>query len=186
MHRTVLTSLVMLPVLAHAQAKTSTEPQPSHSAAVLLAELDRPAAPSVPAASLSAVALASHAAIRESVQTRMVDDLMASTVLHPGAMEFALKGSAPTEFSAPKLTRAVEIEVSSQDLAEQPALSSVVVRAIVDENGVPRNVAVTRSAGAVIDRQAVAAVTQYRFKPATLDNKATWATVSITIQIQKP
>ena len=186
MRRTMLIALVLLPVLAHAQAKTSTKPQPSTSAAILLAVLDRPSAPAVPTASLSAVALASHAAIRESVRTRMVDDLMASAMLHPGAIEFALKGSVPTEFSAPKLTRAVEVEVSNQDLAEQPAVSSVVVRAIVDENGIPRNVAVTQSAGSVIDHKAVAAVTQYRFKPATLDNKATWATVSITIQIQKP
>jgi len=96
MRQTVLASLVLLPVLAHAQAKTSIERQPSNSSAVLLAELDRPAAPAAPVASLSAVALASHTAIRESVQTRMVDDLMASAIRHPGALEFALKGSAPT------------------------------------------------------------------------------------------
>ena len=184
MRRTILASFVLLPVVAHAQAKTSTEP--SLPSAVLMAELDRPVAPSAPTASLSAVALASHPPIRESVQTRLVDDLMASSMRHPGVLEFALKGSAPTEFSAPKLTRAVEVEVSNQDLAERPAVSSVVVRAIVDENGVPRNVAVTQSAGSVIDHKAAAAVAQYRFKPATLDNKATWATVSITIKIQKP
>ena len=34
--------------------------------------------------------------------------------------------------------------------------------------------------------QAIQAVSQYRFKPATLDNKATWSTVSITIKIEKP
>jgi hypothetical protein len=33
--------------------------------------------------------------------------------------------------------------------------------------------------------KAIAAVSQYRFKPATLDNKPTWASVSITIKIQK-
>lgn len=186
MRRMIASSLVLLPVLAHAQARTSTEPQPSKSSAMLLAEVEAPAAPTAPAASFSAVALASHAAIRESIQTKMVDNMLASAMIHPGTMEFALKGSLPTESTAPRLTRAVEVELSDQDLAEQPTVSSVVIRAIVDENGIPRNVAVTRSAGALLDRKAVVAVNQYRFKPATLDNKPTWATVSITIKIQKP
>jgi outer membrane biosynthesis protein TonB len=56
----------------------------------------------------------------------------------------------------------------------------------VDVNGIPRNVAVTQSAGSLIDEKAIAAVNQYRFQPATLDNKPTWATVSISIKIQKP
>jgi TonB family protein len=94
-------------------------------------------------------------------------------------------GSEPAETSAPKLTRTVELSLSPQELAEQPAQTKVVVHAIVDVNGVPRNVAVTQSGGHVIDRRAVEAVNQYRFTPATVDNKATWSTVSIAIQIQK-
>ena len=39
MRRMILTSLVLLPVMAHAQAATSTEPQPSTSSASLHAEL---------------------------------------------------------------------------------------------------------------------------------------------------
>src|SRR5579872_255134 len=124
MRRMILTSLVLLPVLAQAQASTSTESQPSKSSAVLLAAVEAPAGPSAPTASFSAVALASHAAIRESIQTKMVDDLMASAMLKPGTLEFALKGSVPTESSAPRLTRAVEVELSNQDLVEQPAVSN--------------------------------------------------------------
>jgi TonB family protein len=116
----------------------------------------------------------------------MADNLMASAMLKPGTIEFALKGSVPTESSAPRLTRAVEVEISNQDLAKQPTVSNVVIRAIVDVNGIPRNVAITQSAGSLIDEKAIAAVNQYRFQPATLDNKPTWATVSISIKIQKP
>jgi len=53
-------------------------------------------------------------------------------------------------------------------------------------NGVPRNVAVSQSGGSVIDRRAVEAVSQYRFAPATVDNKPTWSTVSVSIKIEKP
>jgi hypothetical protein len=182
----ILASLVLFPVLAQAQASTSTGSQPSKSSALLLAAVEAPAAPAASTASFSAVALASHAAVRESLQPKMADNLMASAMLKPGALEFALKGSVPTESSAPRLTRAVEVEISNQDLAKQPAVSNVVIRAIVDVNGIPRNVAVTQSAGSLIDEKAIAAVNQYRFQPATLDNKPTWATVSISIKIQKP
>lgn len=186
MRRVIMATFVLLPVLAHAQTSTSTEPQPSKSSAVFLAEVEAPAAPVIPSSSFSAVALASHAAIRESIRTKTVENLLAAAMIHPGTMEFALKGSMPTESSAPRLTRAVEVDLSNQDLAEGPTVSNIVLRAIVDENGIPRNVAVTQSAGKLIDRKAVAAVNQYRFQPATLDNKPTWATVSITIKIQKP
>jgi TonB family protein len=187
----ILTSLVLLPVMAHAQAATSTEPQPSTSSAMLQAELTRPAlAAALPKAAapaaLPAISTANHAAIREFVQTKMTDNFVDAALIKGGTVEYALRGNAPTESSAPKVTRAVEMDLSAQELAEQPAVSSVVVHAIVDENGIPRNVVVSRSGGSVIDRKAVAAVSQYRFKPATLDNKPTWASVEITIKVQKP
>ena len=103
-----------------------------------------------------------------------------------GTIEYVMMSSVPAESSAPKVTRAVEVSLSPEELADQPAVNNVVIHAIVDVNGVPRNVAVTRSGGSVIDRRVIAAVSQYRFQPATVDNKATWATVSISIKIQKP
>jgi hypothetical protein len=193
MRRMILTTLVLVPVMAHAQAATSTEPQPSTSSA-MVAELAQPvelamnaaAKAAAPAASIAAMNTSAHAVVREAVQTRMAENFMDAALLKGGTLEYAMMGSVPTQSSAPKVTRAVELELSTQELAEQPAVSQVVLHAIVDVNGVPRNVAVSQSAGPVIDRRAIEAVNQYRFKPAMLDNKATWSTVSITIKIQKP
>jgi TonB family protein len=193
MRRMILTTLVLVPVMAHAQATTSTEPQPSTSSA-MVAELAQPtelamnaaAKAAAPAASIAAMNTSTHAVVREVVQTRMAESFMDAALLKGGTLEYAMMGSVPTQSSAPKVTRAVELELSTQELAEQPAVSQVVLHAIVDVNGVPRNVAVSQSAGPVIDRKAIEAVNQYRFKPAMLDNKATWSTVSITIKIQKP
>jgi TonB family protein len=193
MRRMILTSLVLVPVMAHAQAVTSTEPQPSTSSA-MVAELAQPAElamnasakAAAPAASIAAMNTSAHAVVREVVQTRMAENFMDAALLKGGTLEYAMMGSVPTQSSAPMVTRAVEVELSTQELAEQPAVSQVVLHAIVDVNGVPRNVAVSQSAGSVIDRKAIEAVNQYRFKPAMLDNKATWSTVSITIKIQKP
>jgi TonB family protein len=173
----ILTSLVLLPVMAHAQAATSTEPQPSTSSA-MVAELTKPAA--IPAVGKT------NPAFREFVKTQAVYDFTDAALMKGGTVEYAMNSGAPTEFAGPTVTKAVELGLSTQEMAEQPAVSSVVVHAIVDVNGVPRNVAVAHSGGSVIDRKAIEAVSQYRFKPATLDNKPTWATVSITIKIEKP
>jgi TonB family protein len=181
----ILTSLVLLPVMAHAAANTSTEPQPSSSSAMLDAEITR-SAPAAPAASIPSATMASHALIQEFVQTRMTENLADVALVKAGTLEYAMMGSVPTESSAPKVTRAVEVNLSPEELANQPAVSNVVLHAIVDEHGVPHNVGVTQSGGATMDRRAVEAVSQYRFLPATYDNKPTWASVSITIKIEKP
>jgi TonB family protein len=181
----ILTSLVLLPVMAHAAANTSTEPQPSSSSAMLDAEVARSAS-AAPAASIRSVTMASPASIHEFVETRMTENFADAALAKAGALEYAMMGSVPAESSVPKVTRAVEVNLSPEELAGQPAVSQVVLHAIVDEHGVPHNVGVTQSGGAVIDRRAIEAVNQYRFLPATYDNKPTWASVSITIKIQKP
>ncbi len=197
MRRMILTSLALIPMVAHAASTTSTEPKPSTSSA-MVAELTQPTAPTglamaaaaakaaAPAASIAALGTSNHATIRESVQTKMVDNFVDAALRLGGTQEYAMMGSVPTHSSSPQVTRAVELDLSVQDMEEQPTVSSVVLRAIVDENGIPRNVEVAQSAGSIVDRKAIAAVSQYRFKPATIDNKPTWASVSITIKIQKP
>jgi hypothetical protein len=198
MRRMILTSLVLFPVMAHAAANTSIEPQPSTSSATLeagqthpagLAELAMDAASTkaaAPVSSIAAISTSNHAAIREFVQTRATENLADAAAMKGGTLEYAMMGSLPTESSAAKVTRAVEIDLTPQELAEQPAVSHVVVHAIVDVNGIPRNVAVSQSGGSVIDRKAVEAVSQYRFAPATVGNKPTWSSVSIAIKIEKP
>jgi TonB family protein len=193
MRRMILTTLVLLPVAAYAQSRTSIETQPSPSSAAVVAELNQPAELDVKAAGtkaalpLGSIATMSsdHAAFHEFVQTKTMQSFADAALVQGGTLEFAMMGSVPTESSPATVTRAVEVNLSSQELAEQPTVSKVVVHAIVDANGIPRNVAVTQSGGSVIDRRVVEAVNQYRFKPATIDNKATWSSVSISIKIQK-
>jgi Gram-negative bacterial TonB protein C-terminal len=198
MRRMILATLVLFPVLANAQASTSTERQLSNSSATLHAELKQPAGlyaavalaageTKAAAASASMVSLntASHAMVRESVQARFVgDDFVEAAVRQGGTLEYSMVAT-PMERSEAKVTRAVEIDLSQQELAGEPVVSNVVVHATVDEYGIPRNVLVTKSAGQVIDQKAIAAVSQYRFKPATLGNQPKWSTVSIAIKIQK-
>lgn len=191
MRRMILTSLVLLPVMAHAQARTSTEPQPSTSS-VLVAELLPPAAPAAYAmaaaapAALTPVNVGSHAVIHEVVQTRMADTFTEAAMRQAGTLQYDLLGSIPSVASAPRVMRAVEMDLSEHDLAAEPTVTHVVIHATIDEYGFPRNLTVAHSAGSVVDKKALAAVSQYRFTPAMRGNRAVEAPVMISIKIQKP
>ncbi|HWB33281.1 MAG TPA: energy transducer TonB [Acidobacteriaceae bacterium] len=181
MRRMILTTLVLLPVTGMAYAATSAEPQPSSSSVRVAAELKAPAA-----ASLMAVSANSHAAVREMVHTQVDDSFLSAALHNAGSLEYAMYGSIPTETSAPAVTRAVEVGLTPEELAAQPAVTNVVVHATVDSYGYPRNLTVTKSAGSLVDQRVLAAVGQYRFKPATLDNRPVDAAVTISVKIAKP
>lgn len=174
MRRTVLSTLILIPVLAHAQSQ------------VLVAKADpAPAVSSVSAASLPLPThLATSTVIRTVTGEQVNANFMEAALRQGGTLEYSMR-STPFETSAPKVTRAVELDLSAQELSEQPSVSNVVVKATVDQQGIPRNAVIAQSAGSVIDKKALAAVSQYRFTPATIDNQPTWSTISIAIKIQK-
>src|SRR5579871_1850657 len=99
MRRMILTTLVLLPVMAHAQATTSTEPQPSTSSATLHAELTKPAnlaamtKSAAPIASIAAISTQTHAAVREAVDTRVTENFVDSAMRAGGTLEYAMMGS---------------------------------------------------------------------------------------------
>jgi TonB family protein len=188
----ILTSLVLIPVLAHAQAGTPTGPKPSSSSATVQAELTQPKslaevamATAVPAG-IAAVRPANHTGVHEFIQTQITETPIDAALRKGGALEYAFAGSEPVESTAPLVTRAVEIDLTQPELAEQPAVTKVAIHATVDSYGYPRNLSVAQSAGAAVDRKALEAISQYRFKPATMDNKPVDAAVTIAIKIEKP
>jgi len=204
MRRMILTTLVLLPALASAQARTPAEPKPSPSSARVQAELTqsaglaevamaaaapevvKPAPAESPAsiAPISAASIANPTTIRESIHTRLTETFTDVALRTGGTIESGMSAT-PVEISAPKVTRSVKIPLSQQDLAERPAITNVAVRATVDQYGIPRNLEVSQSAGSLIDRKVLAAVSQYRFTPATVDNLPTETTVTVAIRIQK-
>jgi len=73
----------------------------------------------------------------------------------------------------------VEAEFSNEARAEH-FQGVVVVSALVDVEGMPTDISIERSAGHGLDEKAVAAVSQYRFRPATLDGKP----IAVRIRIE--
>lgn len=193
MNRMILSTLVLPSVLGLAQAGMAVEPKPMNPSVVLLAEANQPAGLAEVAlaagktnASMVAATAAAHPLLKESIGTQYLGQPFVEAALRqPGTIEYAFKGNTPMTSQAPRITKAVEVNLTPAELAQAPAVNSVVLRAIVDENGVPRNVTVTRSGGSTLDAKAVAALNQYRFVPATVDNQPTWSTVSVTIKIKK-
>ena len=57
---------------------------------------------------------------------------------------------------------------------------------IVHENGKPTDLAIVRSAGTALDKNVLAAVSQYRFKPGTLDKQPTAIPVNLQINLVHP
>lgn len=74
---------------------------------------------------------------------------------------------------APKLV--YSIPVNSEATApwtNVAADKTVTVGMIVDETGKPTNLKIVKSAGPIVDRSVLAAVSQYRFAPGTVSNQA--------------
>ena len=85
------------------------------------------------------------------------------------------------DVSAPILVSYIDPEYS--DYARRKKISGIcLISMVIDTNGVPRNLQVHKSLEPSLDQNAIAAVSQYRFKPAMKNGQP--VPVRITIQIQ--
>lgn len=179
MRRILVATLVLIPVLAHAQASTSTGPKQSSAPANLMAKATPPAA--IPAAKPADAATTAKPALHESVTERIEAFYLDTPATRGGGDTYLLMGDESAD-DAPKLIHVVETEVP-QELISKPV--NVTVRMMVDAHGVPQNISIEHSAGAVLDQKTVEAVKQYRFKPATVNHIPVDAEVNVDIKIQK-
>lgn len=62
----------------------------------------------------------------------------------------------------------------------------VVVGMIVDASGVPTDLKIVRSGGPEVDKNVLAAVAQYRFKPGTVSNQPTAFPVNLEVNLLSP
>ena len=60
----------------------------------------------------------------------------------------------------------------------------VVVDLVVDETGKPTNLAISQSAGDLLDHEVLSSVSQYRFKPGTLDGQPYTLPVKLQVIIE--
>jgi TonB family protein len=61
---------------------------------------------------------------------------------------------------------------------------TVDVAFVLDASGKPTDIRVVKSAGALTDQQVVSSVSEYRYKPATLDGQPTPIEVTLSVNVQ--
>lgn len=61
-----------------------------------------------------------------------------------------------------------------------------VVSMVVDANGKPQDLKILQTLGPVMDRNVLTAVSQYRFKPGTLDGQPTSVPVNLEVVLRSP
>lgn len=84
---------------------------------------------------------------------------------------------------APRLIHSVDPRFS-EEARKQRLSGAVQVGLYVDEKGIPRDVHVVRGVGHGLDEQAVLAVRQYRFAPATKDGVPVAVQLFVTVSFQ--
>jgi len=153
MRPTLIAALVLSPVLLHAQASVSAQPQAT--APTLQARLTEPKA-------FSSAAPADH-----------------STATPPMRVSTGVIG--------PKLIHTVEIKADDDwQWRSASKYRTAVVEMIVDETGKPTNLKIVQSAGEKLDKNVIEAVSQYRFRPATVSHQPAAIPVDLTIEIVNP
>jgi TonB family protein len=166
MRRLIASALVLLPILAHGQAATlqasATMPAGLHAAAAAAA---KPAA--APTADEVLVP------VNETVVDRTTPD--ANDV----------NTSFTTEDATPKLLQTTPIVYSLADMRSSSTVSVVTVHLTVGRDGVPTNLSIVQSGGAALDRRALEAVAQYRFKPATHNAAPVDSQLEVQIKVKK-
>jgi len=191
MRRLIFSALILLPVLAHAQAKTQTSTltasQSTASVATLEAKVSTPRVLPAPAAKATTGTAASAEPgtdimipVRQTVVERSSDDVNTndSTISHTIS-----NGISPV--TAPKLIKSSPLTLSLRDMESESAEAKVVLQLTVDLAGIPQNVKVIHSGGAALDKRALESVSEYRFKPATENNVPVEAPVTIEIKVKK-
>ena len=184
MRRILVATLVLIPVLAHAQASNSTE-QATQAPATLVAKATPPA-PMAPAKSAtpasesvasSATSLPVHVVIHQITPD---DDYTTDALQKGGTISYSFN-DVNSKSTEPELIHVVQADLAPQQLANG---SDVTVHLTVDAHGVPQNIKVIKATDSVVAQKTIAAVSQYRFKPATRDYLAIPADVSIDVKIK--
>ncbi len=106
-----------------------------------------------------------------------------------GAAHSATATSGPlrvsTGVAAPKLIHTVDILPDNEWTPRVAGINrKVVVAMLVDTKGVPSDLKIIRSAGAEMDKNVLAAVSQYRFKPGTLNHEPTAVPLNLEIVVR--
>jgi len=186
MRRLIYPVLILLPVLAHAQAKTQTSTLTAAQSTASVATLEAKATPPRALHAITAPAAAAAAdpgtQIMVTVHQTVVERNSGDVDSKDSTLSYSFGAVTST---APKLVQASPLTMSLRDMESETSEAAVLLQFVVDLTGATKDVKVLHSGGATLDKRAIEAVNLYRFKPATQNNIPVEAPVTVEIKIKK-
>jgi hypothetical protein len=133
-----------------------------------------------------------HAQVNSPAQTQSTGSSLQSKLVQPAAFASESDRSAvssplriSTGVNGPKLIHTVAVESdSAMFLKAVPSDEKVVVALVVDESGKPFDLKVVGQVNPVLEKNVLDAVSQFRFKPGTLDDQPASVPVELEITIR--
>jgi len=181
MRRMIAATLVLIPVMAHAQATTTAEPKASQASATLVAKATPPA-PFGAAKGADTTTSVRPNLVHETISTTVDPYFLNEALREGGEVSYTLLGTNDNNAIAPRLIHVVNTQLPQNQLT---AASDVTVHLTVDALGVPHNLKIERSANEVVNAKTLEAVSQYRFAAAKINNIPAEADVTVEVKIQK-
>ena len=141
---------------------------------LLHAQANSPAQPQTSAASLT-------------LQSKLEPKAFHAPETNPGAASTTPPIRISTGVTAPKLIHTVDVEATSDyDAQSFVKDKTVVVAMTVDASGKPSDLKIIESVSPKMDKNVLTAVSQYRFKPGTLDGAPTAIPVNLEVTLHNP
>lgn len=177
MRSAFLLSFALISSAAFAQARTVSAVAPETAMTAGISSASTAAA----AATVTLPRPALHQDIRASITPGKAAD-----AFHTPQETLAYTFGRSSNVVAPRLIQVHSLPVQQQDLATlQHHSAKVAVQMLVDRQGVPQNLSISRSAGKTIDEAALNTVKNYRFTPASINNDLVEAPVTVTVTINE-
>jgi TonB family protein len=89
-----------------------------------------------------------------------------------------------TGVNAPKLVHTVDVESDADFTGAARFERTAVVSLMVDPSGKPSDLKIVQSVNPIMDKNVLAAVSQYRFTPGTLDNQPVSIPVNLSVVLR--
>jgi len=147
MRRMIAATLVLIPVMAHAQATTTAEPKASQASATLVAKATPPA-PFGAAKGADTTTSVRPNLVHETISTTVDPYFLNEALREGGEVSYTLLGTNDNNAIAPRLIHVVNTQLPQNQLT---AASDVTVHLTVDALGVPHNLKIERSANEVVN-----------------------------------
>ncbi len=148
MRRVIVATLLLSPMLLHAQAKSPAQPQTS------------------------------------TLQSKLVQPATFGSGPESNTIGTATSVRVSTGVNAPKLVHTVDVESDAAFTEAARFERTAVVSLTVDPSGKPSDLKIVQSVNPIMDKNVLAAVSQYRFTPGTLDSQPVSIPVNLSVVLR--